>query len=80
MEYTITQAKKELNAIVSSQETTIILKNGKPEAVLIPFEQYRNMSKELIHLHEQVAIEMSKAIIKNTKDDLLVDAYKEGDY
>ncbi len=80
MEYTITQAKKDLNAIVSSHQTVTIFKNGKPEAVLMPFEQYRNMSKEIIRLHEQTAIETAKKIANGEMDEMLLDDYKEGSY
>ena len=80
MEYTITQVKKDLNAIVSSRQTTIILKNGKPESVLMPFEQYRNMSREIIRLHEEAAVEISKKIAKGEMEDMLQDGYEDGVY
>ncbi|MBU2648443.1 type II toxin-antitoxin system Phd/YefM family antitoxin [bacterium] len=43
MQVSISDAKKHLNQLVSSDDASIITKNGSPKAALIPYEEYVKM-------------------------------------
>ena len=40
---TVSEAKKQFNALISKQETTLISKNGKPAAAVVPYDIYQKM-------------------------------------
>ncbi len=40
---TVSEAKKQFNALISKPETTLISKNGKPAAAVVPYELYQKM-------------------------------------
>ncbi|MBF0237186.1 MAG: type II toxin-antitoxin system Phd/YefM family antitoxin [SAR324 cluster bacterium] len=73
MEYTVTEAKKYFNAIISAPDPVIILRKGKPESVVIPFETYRTLSQESLKLHEIQAVELAKKIHSDPNYPLLPD-------
>ena len=39
----ISEARKQFNALVSANEVTVVSRNGKPSAAIVPYEQYRAM-------------------------------------
>ncbi|MGK0290272.1 MAG: prevent-host-death family protein [bacterium] len=62
----VSNAKNSFNSIISSNETTIVTKNGKPVSVMVPFESYEEMYKAKKHCIDLDAIEKAEAI-KNGK-------------
>ena len=40
---TVSEAKKQFNSLISKTETTLISKNGRPAAAIVPYELYREM-------------------------------------
>ena len=63
MHQTVSEARKQFNSLISSPEVTLISKNGKPTAVIVPYEQYRQMVRLWKHHLNQEAIERAKQAI-----------------
>ncbi|MBF0289247.1 MAG: type II toxin-antitoxin system prevent-host-death family antitoxin [SAR324 cluster bacterium] len=67
---TVSEVKVEFNALVASPESTLISKNGKPIAALVPYAKYQEMYRAWKRCIDIDAIQRAKDIERESGDIL----------
>ena len=80
----ISEARKQFNTLVAAGEVTVVSRNGKPSAAIVPYEQYRLMyrawkkqeDEEIIQRANQALAGQSKLLQGAELQALLAQAEK----